>query len=329
LVVGLDGLSLDDATRDALRTGQIGGLILLSRNIRSVKQVAKLCKDAEAAAATGGLPPPLICIDQEGGNVNRLRALSGAPALPSARSQAKLAPADIRKIARAQGDFLRKCGINVDLAPVVDLDPGHAKGVLATRTYGTDPDVVAECADSFIDGLNDAGVLGVVKHYPGHGLTSRDSHRTLPVVKASQAERLRHEAPFRDAMASGAAGVMVGHLLIPALDPDLPSSLSPPIIGRLRAITGEKLIFTDSGTMRALTRFGSEATRANLALSAGSDIYLTTSSLATLGLDFSAQVASKGPVPSLAASIGRIRQTRDRLNPMEIPPTAKPESGKQ
>ncbi|HWD40684.1 MAG TPA: glycoside hydrolase family 3 N-terminal domain-containing protein [Fimbriimonas sp.] len=315
LVVGVTGTTLDRITREALAKGRIAGIILLSSNIRSWNQVRRLTRAASDAAKSAGLPEPIICTDQEGGRVNRLGKLPGFPSDPSSARLARRGPAYIKMQARKVGAALADLGFNVDLAPDTDLDKGT--GVIGDRSFGKDPALVVSCASAAVRGVREAGVYTVIKHYPGHGLVKGDSHKGLPIARVSSATLRRHEGVFDAVLQSGANGVMLGHILVPSVDPRYPASLSRAFAGDLRKRLGkDKLIFTDSGSMGALAGFGRQSDRAARALNAGVDVYLTTTPYASLGSRFAAQVANEvTPGRGLFESSSRVRRWRRGLRP--------------
>lgn len=288
LVVGLSGTELDDRTRGAIQQGKIAGIILLPHNLISIEGVRQLSEEIRAAASTEGRPPPLVCIDQEGGRVDRLRRIPGMGARASAARMAKRGVRQIEMASFNTGRALVSLGINVDFAPVADL---RRSGIVGDRSYGSDPAAVVECVSAAVRGMQAAGVAAVVKHYPGHGMTGADSHFALPVASVTPKVFARHEGIFRQAMNARPSGAMLGHLLVPSVDPKLPASLSPAFVAKLRRILGsEGLTFTDSGSMHALKPYGNEARRAARALDAGVDVYLTTTPWSRLPKDFVGQV---------------------------------------
>lgn len=257
LVVGLQGQVLDERTRRALRDGSIAGLILLPHNLQSLDQVRRLTADARRAAEVGGHPTPILCIDQEGGRVDRLRKLPGVKRQRAAARLASRGDAEVEHDASEVGKVLVAIGLNVNFAPNADLAAGA--GIIGDRSYGTDPAQVVASVRSAVRGYQSAGIQAVIKHYPGHGLTRKDTHRTLPVVRVSEGTFARHEGVFKLAMAADPGGVMLGHFIVPAVDARLPASLSPAFVRRLRQKVGDAPItFTDSGSMEALYSFGSE-----------------------------------------------------------------------
>lgn len=317
LIVGVHGSSLDKATQEAVQKGRVAGILLLAHNVSSQAQLIELSKQVGRAAVKGRQLPPFICIDEEGGKVNRLKDLDGAPELESARQQAALAPVRLQEKACQMALFLRKCGINMNLAPVVDLDIRSRNGVIGSRSYGSEPDDVVEMAGAFIAGMKQGGVLSVIKHYPGHGLTSVDSHHELPVVTDPLNVIEVHERPFRELVKRGADGVMLAHMVCKALDPVYPASLSKKVIDRLREFAPDTLVMTDSGGMGALNEFGDQAQRATLTLKSGGDIYLTTATVEDLGRNFNRKLAKglKGFSQVMEKAADRADTARRRLYP--------------
>jgi beta-N-acetylhexosaminidase len=310
IVTGISGTHLDRTTAAALRSGRIAGIILLSQNIESADQVTELTAAATRAAHAGGWPDPLICIDQEGGKVSRLRDLPDFPGDPSAASLSKLPMGEIEGRKYAVGLYLRRLGFNIDFAPDVDLNTGE--GIIGSRSFGPDPKKVAECAAAVIRGLHKAGVAAVIKHFPGHGLTHADSHRQLPQVSPSPSVLARHESAFADSIQADPDGVMLGHILVKSIDRYYPASLSKTFVRQLRTLAGpNRLILTDSGSMDALANYGPEPARAARALSIGVDVYLTTTPYEELGSHFAERVVRKlQSRRALAIAANRVEQWR-------------------
>ncbi len=205
LFVGIEETFLTAGTRDLLRRVRPGGVILFRRNVAGLTGVAALCDDLRAATD----PPPLIAIDEEGGRVTRLEPhVSG---LPPAFATAALEPGRLRDYWRRYGDLLASLGIDMDFAPVVDLCPPDAANGIADRSFGEDPARVSACAAAVMDGLEAAGLLPTLKHFPGLGSTLLDSHHHLPAIRKSREAFEREDlAPFR-ALCSRAPAVMIGH----------------------------------------------------------------------------------------------------------------------
>lgn len=267
-----------DTPAEAVSSLTPGGIVLFawSGNCAHPRQLAALSRDLqEAAAQAGGGVPLAIASDEEGGRVARLPP--PATRWPSARALARSPVSDAGARWSAGARELRACGIGLDLAPVVDVD-AQANPVLGERAFGSDVATVVTHAQAAVQGLHDAGVASVAKHFPGHGATAVDSHLALPRCDAS-ADALRsvHVAAFAELLAAAPpAGIMTGHLLAPALDPHEPATTSAAITtGLLREELGyDGLVLTDSLAMAALADRDPVET-AVAALAAGADVLLT------------------------------------------------------
>ncbi|SDD13529.1 beta-N-acetylhexosaminidase [Paenibacillus sp. UNCCL117] len=275
VLIGLDGLQLDDRAEAFIRERHIGSVILYKRNISSLAQTVSLVQ----ALKTAGREQPLplwISIDQEGGAVSRLPA-EFAPLPDSARIGAAHDAQLARSVGELLGEELRLAGMNMDFAPVLDVNNNPANPVIGPRSYGADAQLVAELGAQAMAGIASQGVVPVVKHFPGHGDTDTDSHLKLPVVRKSLEELRRLELiPFKRAIAEGADAVMVAHLLLPELDASLPSSLSPTIVnGLLREELGFRgVVMTDDLTMGAISGSRGIGEAAAAAVRAGADIVM-------------------------------------------------------
>lgn len=257
----------------------VGGLVLFERNVGAPGELSQLTAAAQVAVTDGGDLPLIISIDQEGGRVTRLRQARGYTEWPSHMALGATGdPENARLVAEALGRELLAVGINMDLAPVLDVNSNPRNPVIGTRSFGSDPHRVAAFGVAFIAGLQDVGVMAVGKHFPGHGDTGIDSHVSLPVVAH---DRRRLEAveflPFRAAIEAGVAGIMSAHATFPAVDPTpgLPATLSQRVMtGLLRDEMGyDGLLLTDSLEMGALARSGYPVPAAAVAsLAAGADL---------------------------------------------------------
>jgi beta-N-acetylhexosaminidase len=278
LWVGFDGKSLPGTLSRWLARGEVGGVVLYSRNIESPAQVRALCREIRSAAGRGN-PLPLIAVDQEGGRVARLKD-PPFTWFPPARA-CSLFCCRNESVAEAVGTAtaaeLRAVGIDVNFAPVLDVDSNPRNPVIGDRAFSEDPNAAAALGIAFAKGSLSRGVLPVGKHFPGHGDTSADSHKELPVVRAGRQTLLRRELlPFRRAARAGIPALMTAHVMYPALDRALPATLSRKI---LHTLLRERLRFrgaviSDALEMKAITdRFGiGEA--AVLAVTAGCDVVL-------------------------------------------------------
>lgn len=259
MMLRFDGPVFTDEAKAAFREIRPGGVIFFADNITSREQVHALTAELQAEARALGMPPLLIAADQEGGIVSRLPAGMVTP--PGAMALTATGdPAETMRAARITGQQLREVGINVDFAPVVDVNNNPLNPVIRTRSFGDTVEKVVTGALATIEGLTSERVISCVKHFPGHGDTNVDSHLGLPVIPHSL-DRL-HEielAPFKAAIAAGVPAVMTTHIVFPALDAEDPATLSHRILhGLLREELGfEGLIFTDSLSMDAIDdRYG-------------------------------------------------------------------------
>jgi beta-N-acetylhexosaminidase len=278
LWVGFDGKSLPASPARWLAGGQVGGVVLYARNIESPAQVRALCREIRSAAGRGN-PPPLIAVDQEGGRVARFK---NPPFtwFPPARA-CSLFCCRNETVAEAVGAAtaaeLRAVGIDVNFAPVLDVDSNPANPVIGDRAFSEDPRAAAALGIAFAKGSLSRGVLPVGKHFPGHGDTSADSHEELPVVRAGRRTLLGRELlPFRRAAREGIPALMTAHVLYPALDRALPATLSRKILHDLlrNRLRFRGAIISDALEMKAIAdRYGiGEA--AVLGVAAGCDVVL-------------------------------------------------------
>ncbi|WSG57851.1 glycoside hydrolase family 3 protein [Nocardia sp. NBC_01730] len=293
LTVGVTGAA--DAT-DVVRTEQVGGIfvggwtdqaLLGSGEIAQVKQVAKV--------------PLMVTIDEEGGRVSRVRDLIG-PA-PSARVTAQtMTPEQFYDATLTRGRALKDLGVTVDFAPDVDVSSQPDDAVIGDRSFSDDPAVVTRYADAYIRAMREVGVGTVIKHFPGHGSGSGDSHTGAVRTPPLDAMQTIDLVPFRDLIGSGAA-VMVGHLDVPGLTtPNVPASISPQAMALLREGQGygaapfQGPIFTDDlGGMAAISSRMSIEDAVEAALLAGADnaLWITTDAVPQV-LDRLEQAVSSG-----------------------------------
>ena len=257
----------------------VGNVVLFGPNVSIPSETRRLTDalQSEAAAQNEGLPM-LVAIDQEGGQVTRLTQAYGYTESFSARVFGCLgAPELTRRAAKVLGEEMRAVGINMNLAPVLDVNDNPNNPVIGDRSFWTEPDRVATQGVAFIAGLHDAGVAATGKHFPGHGNTSLDSHLVLPTVWKTREQLFSTELwPFRQVIELGEPdAIMVAHVLYPELDQQNPASLSEPIIaGLLRDELGFQsgVVMTDALDMGAITAGWDVGQAAVLAVLAGTDI---------------------------------------------------------
>jgi beta-N-acetylhexosaminidase len=274
-LVGFQGRVLSDFVRKRLDQG-VGGLILFRRNIEERDQVGELVERIRAYRGA----PLLVAVDQEGGRVQRLR--EGFSRIPTARELAESCSAlEVEAWGKRVGLELRSVGINWNFAPVLDVDTNPNNPIIGDRSFSRDPQRVATLGIAFARGLEAAGVASCGKHFPGHGDTSLDSHLALPSLLHDGA-RLRavELVPFQAYCDAGLASIMTAHVLFPELEPGLPATLSPKMLGGLlRTELGfQGLLVSDDLEMKAIAdHFGPE--RASVeGLNAGVDAFLACES---------------------------------------------------
>jgi beta-N-acetylhexosaminidase len=273
LFAGFEGPAVPDDLAELIRAGRVGGVVLFARNVADPDLARDLVGTLHALAPAAA--PLVVAIDQEGGRVQRLRA--PWTVWPPARRLGEAGSVDAtRAVASALGTELAALGIDLDFAPVVDVDTNPANPVIGDRSFSADPGVVARHAAVFIEALQEAGVAACAKHFPGHGDTVTDSHETLPRLPHDLARLEAVELPpFRAAVVAGVASVMVAHIVFEAIDPERPATLSPPVLGMLRRGIGfDGLVFSDDLDMKAVAgRFDPEAIVRD-GLAAGIDAFL-------------------------------------------------------
>jgi beta-N-acetylhexosaminidase len=263
----------------AIIRDHLGGLILFAPNIEHPAQVAELVNHAQETATTSGAGIPLlIAVDQEGGRITRL--WDGFTPFPGNMAVgATDDPEDARRMARAIAREMQAVGINMNLAPVLDVNSNPLNPIIGTRSFGDSPELVVQMGLPMIETYREQGVVATAKHFPGHGDTEEDSHDKLPTV----AHPLDHLwavelVPFQAAIDAGVDVIMTAHVSFPAVDPtpDLPATLSPLALqDLLRVQMGfDGVIATDSLGMRALSEICNPPEAAALALQAGADLLM-------------------------------------------------------
>mgnify|MGYP002620582884 CR=1 FL=1 len=296
-ITGLEGETLSDREARFLREAAPAGLILFARNCVGPEQIRRLVGEAREASGQGD--DFLVLIDQEGGRVQRLRPPLGR-ALPPADAYACLYCEDEDSArdaaflsARLLADDLKDLGINTNCAPVLDVPVPGAHDIIGDRAYGRTPGQVARLGRAVAEGLMAGGVLPVVKHIPGHGRATADSHLALPVVDAPRDVLDATDfAPFK-ALADMPAA-MTAHVVFTAVDGDAPASTSRRVTQEVirGAIGFDGLLMSDDLSMKALS--GPMSARAEAVLAAGSDLALHCSG------DFAEMEAVAAAVPPLA-----------------------------
>lgn len=277
-MVGFDALTPNEHITQLIQQYNIGGIILFRRNVESPDQVAALCQRLQEINAQVSDLPLLIALDQEGGMVMRIE--QGVTPIPSAMAfSAAGSVHDCEQLQRISAEEMRQLGINMMLAPVLDVNNNPSNPVIGVRAFGEDADTVINYGMAALRGLKSAGVIATAKHFPGHGDTSTDSHFALPLIAH---DRVRLDAvelpPFKAAIAQGVDAIMTAHIVFPAIEkePGMPATLSKAVLTDL--LRGEMrfngVIISDCLEMAAIAN-GIGVTRAAVkTLQAGADIAL-------------------------------------------------------
>ena len=277
IMVGFEGTQANEAIETHIRERFVGGVVLFSRNIQSPQQTAELTNELQRlAGATARQIPLLIGIDQEGGWVIRLK--EGATVLPGNMA---LGATNSTELAERAGEItaveLAAVGVNLNFAPVMDVNNNLDNPVIGRRSFGESPELVSRLGIPYIRGLQRNGVLATAKHFPGHGDTTVDSHFELPTV-SHDLERIHalELQPFRAAIDADVAAIMTAHIVYPAFDANRPATLSPTILTDLlrKELGFDGLLITDDMEMKAIDDRYQSGEAAVMAVEAGADIVM-------------------------------------------------------
>lgn len=251
LMLGFDGIELNEALKYIIGDINACGIILFARNIESPEQVTRLCSDCQAYAKACDLPPLFIAIDQEGGVVARLKepftVFKGNPFIDSVE--------DAMAFASITAHELKQVGINMNFAPVLDIAPKEVDSIMKDRAFKGDAKIVSKFGTQIILTLQENNIMAVAKHFPGIGRTLKDSHFHLPILDIDLNSLWQSDmVPFVDAKNQDVAGIMLSHILYPRLDAQWQASLSPVIANELlRYQMGyDGLVMTDDLDMKAI-----------------------------------------------------------------------------
>ena len=334
-MVGFDGLQPNDHIEGLIREHRIGGVILFRRNVHTPEQVARLCLQLQQINAEVSDVPLLISIDQEGGMVMRIE--QGVTPIPSAMAfQAAGSVPDCERMNRVSGDEMRQLGINLMLAPVLDINNNRDNPVIGVRAYGEDAATVIDYGLAAMRGQQSAGVAVTAKHFPGHGDTATDTHHAMAQVGHDKARLQAVElAPFRAAIAAGVDAIMTAHVMFPAFEDGagVPATLSKNVLsGLLRGEMGfEGAIISDCLEMAAIADGVGVPQGALGTLQAGADIALISHSQArqTAAIEAVVQAVHDGAISmqqidAALARVARLKQVaavRDWRSLPALPPS--------
>jgi beta-N-acetylhexosaminidase len=275
-LVGFDGLSVPSEFKSAIQEHKIGGTIYFKRNFQSPAQLAELSNELQFTCRHSSSPFLFISIDHEGGKVNRL--VNSFTKFPGNENLGEInSPKMGFQFGAIIAKELKAVGINLNFAPVVDVNTNPDNPVMKGRMFSSDPEVCGKMGSAVCRGIQKMGVAAVAKHFPGHGDTKVDSHFDLPRIDKSLKELEKVELiPFKRMVRSRVEGIMTAHILNAALDPDYPATLSEKTIQPLlrQGMRFSKIIFSDDMEMKAITDHYGEADAAVLAVRAGCDVLI-------------------------------------------------------
>ena len=311
--VGFYGKAVTEDLKGLLARG-VGGVIFFARNVGTPAEVLELNRDIKRSAGR----PLLLAIDQEGGQVARLR--QGFTEIPPMRAVGATGNSALaRDLGKLIGRELRAVGFDMNYAPVLDIDTNPDNPIIAARSFGRTPEVVTEMGLALAAGLQEAGVAACGKHFPGHGDTSQDSHLELPTLPHAMERLERVElAPFQAAAKAGIASFMTAHVIFEAVDSEYPATMSRAVLtGILREKLGyDGMVVTDDVEMKAIAdNYGVEEA-VLLGLNAGVDHFLCchTAELAHRAIESVVKAVESGKVSreTLATATRRFAQVRTR-----------------
>lgn len=282
--LGMKATQVNQQAESLVNDYHVGGFILFRRNVSSPEQVVTLTNDLQKLALSGDAQIPLlISVDQEGGKITRIS--EGVTVFPGnmplgATRDKQLA----RQAAQLMGEDLKNLGIHLNFAPVMDVNNNPQNPVIGVRSFGSDPNLVAELGTAMIQGYHDAGVFTAVKHFPGHGDTSVDSHISLPTIHHDRKRLDQVElVPFKKAIEAGTDFVMTAHVTFPAIEPTpgLPATLSKRVLTDLlrNELGFQGIIITDDMEMGAIANRYGTGEAAVKAIEAGADMILVCHTL--------------------------------------------------
>ena len=272
-----DSDTLNTNLTNILTTAQPGGFILFSENLKNYSKSLSFIKDIKEHSKI----PIFLGIDEEGGKVDRLKNITGYKydLIPDMASiGATNNEEEAYQVGTQLANILNDFGLNIDFAPVSDVLTEDTNKVIGTRSFGSDPYLVARMTRALAKGLSDNSIIPVYKHFPGHGSTTTDSHIDLPIINKTKEELLKTDLiPFKNAIANNAQIIMIGHLALPLITGDYtPASLSKTIVTDIlkNELGYENVIISDALNMKALTKYYTTEEIYELAINAGIDILL-------------------------------------------------------
>lgn len=315
-MIGFDGTIVSSDLASFIREYKPGGIILFARNLVSAAQIVDLTNELQSCSSHS---PLLISIDQEGGRVSRLPA--EFTIFPPCEVLGHCHSSEMAYAAAATtAKELKAVGINMNMSPVLDVNSNPSNPVIGDRAFSADPRIVSALGSATVGGLQDNSVVACGKHFPGHGDTTSDSHKELPIVTADRARLEQIEfPPFRHNVANGMATLMTAHVVYRALDETRPATLSPTIIGRFlrEELYYDGVVLTDDLEMHAIIDHYGIGEAAVQAIQAGCDMPLICKDRNRIVTAFTAveKAATNGDLSAgrLAQSFARISRLKERF----------------
>ncbi|WML42855.1 beta-N-acetylhexosaminidase [Neobacillus sp. PS3-40] len=275
IIAGISGTTVDTNAQKLIAQSKVGGFIFYANNLVNPQQTVQLLNQMKSENVPNPLPL-LLSIDQEGGKISRLPG--GFINFPTNKEIGSINNSQFSyKVGTLLGSELKGFGFNLDYAPVLDVNSNPKNPIIGDRSFGNNPEIVSKLGIQTMKGIQSQNIIPTIKHFPGHGDTSVDSHLELPIVYKSLAELKKLELiPFERSINSGADVVMVAHILLPKLDAKFPASMSKNIITDIlrKQLHFNGVVITDDMTMKAITNHYNIGSAAVDSVKAGSDLIL-------------------------------------------------------
>ncbi len=315
LMVGFEGTGLNEDLKDLINRLKIGGIILFAGNLKSPDQIKELCRSIQDYAKICQQPPLFIAVDQEGGLVARLQEpFTIFPGNPHMKTEE-----DAVHFAEITAAELNQVGINMNMAPVMDVSPEGSGSIMAERTFGDNPAWVSRLGVKVIEHLQLNNIMAVAKHFPGIGRTTLDSHMDMPVLHDDLSVMEQFDLiPFEAGIQNNVSGVMLSHIFYTKLDPQWPASLSPQIANNLlrKQMGFDGLVLTDDLDMGAISKHYDIHTAIHQILAADIDLTLICHKGPTIEIAFEEILKEMTDSPELKArgieSMERIMEAKRR-----------------
>ena len=315
LMVGFDGPDFSDDVKYLIDRLQVGGIILFAQNVKSPDQLRELCTAMQNYATATANPPLFVAIDQEGGQVARLKApFTQFPGNPHMNGEEEAI-----RFAEVTATELSQAGINMNLAPVMDVAPQNIDSIMASRAFGHDPAWVTRLGVKVIKHLQQNHIMAVAKHFPGIGRTVLDSHLELPNLDTELTDLQSFDLiPFEAGIASNVSGILLSHILYQNIDPQWPASLSPRIARDLlrNQMRFNGVTLTDDLDMGAIAKHYDIQTIVSQTLEAEIDIVLICHKGPNIKLAFEEMIKHFTDSPELnkkaIASVRRIMRLKKK-----------------